>query len=966
MNPASGPVAVLEEFHERLDRHFAGLRLERTRTAPGKPLFALEHGLSDEERKVLQDAIRETLGRNRVPSRTWLPVVVYATEIGYAYDGQEYWQTFEARTPGWIVNGDRQRIRRLFQDFAKVYGGAMPVGAWAEQFSIIAWPITHAVLPTDLQRQLARLLFEFRHALTQELLADASALGRTLASRAWNTSSRFQVFAQNTELLGQVASALLAGEGDDSPLLLSDAQRRIVADLSSEREAARWLREAARSASQARLRGFASGSTSSASGATPRTRATTPRRTDPSLTARQDPEGWSIIIELPDFSVLSERLPALHDELARLRCQVAGSSGSPLARGFLLGSGRRIRLGAWPDESTSLFTLENGSPQAAELLRDQSKLPPGPPWLFAMSDDGEATEVRGKLVRAKRRYLLTTTTCPSPTELSQFGWTRPAVCRTQGLFGIELEVPPIIRQEHREFLESLGVSVVTDVEVRPAGSLPARWDGEGAAEWVAGDEQILALRAEMPVRECVVAVGGSRDWFRWPAESAEVFLSLGQLPVGEHEVVFRLLLDDSSTNSLEGRLTVTVRNPAASSPTGSLREALVVLAAPPSPSLAEIWEGRASIEVMGPEYTVVDAEVAAVGTDGFNLLGAHRFPLSLPVRPEAWDVAFHREVRTRDLFEHVYDRTERFRLTFTHPELGRVGLQCEREFTPLRWAADVDAEGPFLQLIDHTGRAGSIVKWRDFRTPTAAADFQLAHSGIARRADGGLFIAEVDSLRRAAILPRSGPFHNLADLQLRPEAPLKSRTREAVVEHIQLAALWRSARLPSKFVAVYDWLTVMRAITQQLAVGIGASGYWKSVENRHALFDESLTPRDFADAVGQPGPHRQLGEMLAKARRLFRKASLDDKVNLFAIVLTGSRDESKLRRDDRRWSEFLLRLASDPGTLLEWPTPEIASCVDRVLKQPVYMRAAREVVLLVHSGSQAGDDTSFYQGFAWQ
>jgi hypothetical protein len=533
------------------------------------------------------------------------------------------------------------------------------------------------------------------------------------------------------------------------------------------------------------------------------------------------------------------------------------------------------------------------------------------------------------------------------------------------VFGIELDVPAVIGQEHREFLESLGVSVVTDVEVRPVGSLPARWDGEGAAEWVAGDEQILALRTETPAKECVVTVGGNRDWFRWPAESAEIFLSLDQLPVGEHDVVFRLLLDDSSMSAVEGRLTVTVRNPAASSPTGTLREALVVLAAPPSPSLSEMWEGRASIEVLGPEHIRVDAEVAAVGTDGFNLLGTHRFPLSLPVRREEWDVAFHREVRTRDLFERVYDRTERFRLTFTHPELGRVGLQCEREFTPLRWAADVDAEGPFLQLIDHTDRVGSIVKWRDFRTPTLEVDVQL-EDGVARRVDGGLFVAEVDGLRSAAILPRSGSLHNLADLRLRPEAPLGPPTKEAVIEHVNLAELWRSARLPAQFGAFYDRLTVMRAITQQLAVGIGASGYWARLEYRQANGDETLTPQDFADAVGLPGPHRQLGETLAKARRLFRKAPLDDKVSLFAIVLTGSRDESTLRRDDRRWSEFLLRLASDPGTLASWPLPELESFVDRVLKRPVYMRAAREVVLLVHRGSLAGDDAGFYEGFAWQ
>jgi hypothetical protein len=700
MNPASGPVAILGQFHERLKTHFEGLKRERMHTAPGKPIFALEHGLSDDERAALNDAIRETLGWNRVPSTLWLPVVVYATEIGYAYDGQEYWQTFEGRTPGWVVNGDRQRIRKSFQDFARTYGGATPVGSWAEHFTIIAWPITHAVLPTDLQRQLARLLFEFRHALTHELLADASSLGRTLAARAWNTSSRFQVFAQNAELLGQVATALLAGEGEHSPLLLPETQRRIVADLSSEREAAHWLRAATRSASQVRLRGFGPATRTQGDSARDSMQKTgISRRTDPLLTARRESEGWSVFLELPDFSVLAERLPALHEELAQRRCQVAGSAGSPLARGFLLGSGRRVRLAVWPDQSTPLFTLENGSVQANELLSEQSKLPAGPPWLFAISEGGEAIELRGKSLRPNRAYLLLTTTSQSPSAPSRIGWARPAACGTQGLFGIELEVPPTIRKEDREFLESLGLSVTADVVVRPVGSLPARWDGEGAAEWVAGDEQILAIYTETPVKDCVVAVGENRDWFRWPEHSTEVFLSLGQLAVGEHDVAFKLLLDDSPTGAVEGRLTVTVRTPATLSPTGTHREAVLILPTPPRPSLSEVWEGRASIEVLGPEDVIVDAEVAAVGTDGSDTLGIHRFPLSLPISAAAWDLAFHREVRTRDLFERVYDRTERLRLTFTHPELGRVGLECERDFTPLRWAADVDGEGPFLQLI---------------------------------------------------------------------------------------------------------------------------------------------------------------------------------------------------------------------------------------------------------------------------
>ena len=43
-----------------------------------------------------------------------LPWIVYAAELGYLYSGDEYWQTFEKKTPGWLVHGDRYWIRKCF------------------------------------------------------------------------------------------------------------------------------------------------------------------------------------------------------------------------------------------------------------------------------------------------------------------------------------------------------------------------------------------------------------------------------------------------------------------------------------------------------------------------------------------------------------------------------------------------------------------------------------------------------------------------------------------------------------------------------------------------------------------------------------------------------------------------------------------------------------------------------------
>src|SRR6266511_6043785 len=195
----------LSFLHDRLDRHFGALRSVRNAHGGTIPIFALEHGLSDAELVLLRAEVCSAVRRAELSRNTWLPFVVYAAEIGYGYSGDEYWPTFESRTPSWASHGDRHYIRRHFRQFSDRFGGAMPSGAWAEQFSIICWPITHAVLPTDLQRQFARLLFEYRTGLTSDLLREPAELGKRLAARSLHSSSRFQNFAQNTELLGQVA-----------------------------------------------------------------------------------------------------------------------------------------------------------------------------------------------------------------------------------------------------------------------------------------------------------------------------------------------------------------------------------------------------------------------------------------------------------------------------------------------------------------------------------------------------------------------------------------------------------------------------------------------------------------------------------------------------------------------------------------------------------------------------------------
>ena len=147
----------LEIWQERLEGHFQALAA--TRAGSGFPLFALEHGLSAEELDELSTLLRSHLRAGLRLAPHWLAWVVYATERGYTYTGDEYWRSFEEQTPNWDFR-DRYRVVPWFTKFQRTYNGVMPSGPWAGHFRIIAWPITHAILPRYLQRQFARALYD--------------------------------------------------------------------------------------------------------------------------------------------------------------------------------------------------------------------------------------------------------------------------------------------------------------------------------------------------------------------------------------------------------------------------------------------------------------------------------------------------------------------------------------------------------------------------------------------------------------------------------------------------------------------------------------------------------------------------------------------------------------------------------------------------------------------------------------
>ncbi len=947
---------TLQDLHHRLTEHFEALRASRDAVDPTLPVFALEHGLSIPEIEELQGLVKESVFAGRWRSSSWLPLVIYAAELGYEYEGDEYWPTFEERTPRWSWQGDaaRQYVRSRFSEFAAQFRGAQPRGAWAEWFRIIAWPITHAILPTDLQRQLARILYDYRYALNAAILESPGELGKRLASRSYGTSSRFYNFAQNTELLGQVAAALLTGDDDNSPYILGATLKRIVSDLSKEREAARFLRGAKRVASEVRTRGFMP-----AKAPTTGTRDVQKQSlslTDPNILLERGPRGWTAMIELPDLTTLGERYPAFHDELRHLRSTVAGVDGR-LATGRLLFPNQRLTLDYWPDPAAPLIQADQGSPRLNALLAESCMLTPGPKWLFRSTDSTTAVQVRGLFVRPGNQCVLLSKEWPG--ELPD--WIRRTECCTRGVYAFVVIVPGVISDEEFELLERMSISVVAEVEVRPVAVLPAKWDGEGVAEWVAGDDPIIAISSQRAVREANIKVNGIPHAIDWIG--SETYVRLSSLEVGEHQVDVLLKPPEGERAIAEGRLLVGIRPPHPWTASGSGREAMTIVPSPGRPTLEELWDGRGTLAIDGPAGAEVKVRVV-LGTRSIRAIADTTVSGALPIDDAAWARVFA-SARSSPPLQRSYDHADLAFVTVSHSSIGSVSIQCEREFTALRWSLGEDHEGPFARLIDNTDAAATRVEAYSFRSPSAKFTLELDDLGVARHADGGLFRALSNSLSSGVVLPPMvRDLHDLRSTVLtEPEVEFGPKNEARVREAIGIARIWREAKLPANPFAATSWLHVLRAIARALT-GLMAGPNWINKE-RQVLEADSSALHGLTTELGRHGGYQAvIAGALAEQLPHLATAQLSERVSRFAEILAATAGQAGVDTVDLSLAEFLLQLASDPGVMSRVNDDELSYYINLVIVSPVLLRAARCVVIGTHL-AQSEDSISVFRGWRW-
>jgi len=950
---------ALDGLHASLDQHFRGLA--SLRAASGLPLFAFEHGFDPSRIEELSSLLRARLASGERLGTYWLAWVVYAAEIGYGYTGEEYWQSFEEQTPGWELH-HRNLLRNWFKKFHATYRGVQPSGPWADNFPIIAWPITHAILPKYLQHQFARAIYQNRYRLASLGASDAKTMGWLLATYTDDPSTRFQQFLQQEELTGRILLALLGADANDAsePIYPATLQR-IVADLDEVRATRAWLKDVRTVV--ARFKGIGQGSGLPRSRPETETRdrhANAPAAIDvrPKLFLRHSRGGhWAVGLAVPNLAPVAALKSELGAVLRASRSRVAGGTDIKPA-GWVLSSNRIAIVKSWPEPGVPLLQFEKSNAALDALLKSDFAMPAEPLWLFRVGPDGIARQIGSRTVRAGTDYiLLTTKALPSILGLS-------SACAIQcsGVSGCRLSLPSSLSNEHVKLLTNAGLQVAKTISVWPAG-LPCRgWDGEGQSEWLTTEEPCLGLDHDHPVSTFLIRLNGATQGVvNAPAPGVPTFIRLNPLPAGRHRLMVTAqrqgsIADITQKSPTEGFLDLLVREPEPWVPGVSAHSGLIVSVDPHDADLEDFWTGKADICVLGPESHQVTCVLAMERPNGEEIFSSQlAVNMPLPLTPEAWRKKLESFIEREEAKTWRYPEASVGRLHIQGGELGEFVLQFHRDVQPLRWLTRRAGGKVLLKLADDTGsEQPAQCESFSMNRPTLAIPGNVAKLQAEAELDppGALYFARNGSHTSAVIVSHGVTLDGLQGLGVRPTFEDVANGSVSLKSAIVALDLWSSAHLAGPLAEIRR-----KQVTRELTNAIYARVCGKHWADAEHTFRQS--PQSGSTVETLQHKVSKFGGFGAVIKRDFTKFLTDEAADWYA-ELCKRYNVCK----NRALCEFAIRLAFEPRKM----SSDYGAKLDQLAKDgassPEVIRGARFGALLCAQFSPV-ETAQFERGRKW-
>ncbi|MBB5360540.1 hypothetical protein HDE76_003784 [Rhodanobacter sp. ANJX3] len=763
----------LLEIETRLRDHFRSLALSKKHDGGSIPSFALEHPLTETERRALGQALSEQLGRDRgLTQRFWLSWVVHATEQGYEFAGLQYWPTFAKRTPNWERFGDSAMLRKLFERFASEFLGVRPRGVWATHYSYISWPVTNAIVPKDLQVRLAESIYHARNQLRHFIGRSHESLGELIREHSYYCSTRYKHFLEQTALVGQVVHALI--QQDNGPTLIqANALKRIVEDISTRAQAREWLSDARSSYQRAKIR-LVSHDKSSLDDATTddppdrRARSSIPRLQSFQIIVRRTVDGFhKVWLAPPSFQGLCDEHPSLRAILDK-SCITIGCHGerSSPARSLLSPAPREWTLSRWPTDGEALIAFEPQLPILESILTGSCKFPSATIWLFVVHADGSATLCRDPVVHSDDTFLIASR---DHRMIAAIG--TPIDVQCDGVAMVKVTMPTTASSEMIIQLKALGIGVRRRIDIAPAGLYPRRWSQTGESEWLTSESVTLAVKREHEFSLLGLGLDGGSEQQLKLTDAETALISLGHLTAGSHTLCVNaysgevgLLMRREAHTSLH----LLVRTPSPWVPSRISTEELIVTASPEDPSIDDLLSGRLTVSADGLPATQIRCRLILTDDRGDRGVESELFTTTIPFTEAFWSQHLDTFLSDHAIDREFVSMTEGC-LEFESALFGVHRMALAARVQPLRWMLDRDRNGGTLTLTNEgVGEETIALEHYPFASPLVGqpVDLRSALSGINLAEQRGLFVARSSTAYQAVVISPSQPggdFSTLAD-----------------------------------------------------------------------------------------------------------------------------------------------------------------------------------------------------------
>ena len=928
---------TLEALSCELFEHFDLLSNDRNRT--GFPVFALEHGLDAEKRELLKSLLRHQQASEMPRSQNWLAWVVYASELGYGYTGDEYWTSFENLTPNWSYN-DRLQIKVWFHKFQQSFNGVTPSGVWAEHFSIIAWPITHALLPRYLQEQFARLLYDLRFRLASYSL-DAGSIGGLLAAHSNHASTRFRAFLEQEQLTGQIVVALLQDQAVESNELIHPRTlNRIVTDLEVVRNSREWLKETRHVVSD-RFKGIRNAdflrvrSDNLAHLEEPNFSRFIVR---PQLFLRYDGrERWSLILKLKSLRPVAAESRTLLSFLEDTRCRINGASDWK-PRGWALANNRMGVLGTWPNINKPLIEFEESNLLIDHLLESEFRLDDKSVWLFKINKDGIAHYIESSVIRPNNRYIGV-----SRESLSQkLPQSRECSLACSAVSAVLFDTPDFFSDEFSIRMEEIGFSVARTIRIWPAG-LPGRnWDGEGNSEWLTTESPCFAVLADHPIDALTFKLNDSpSEMIEIDSANRETFVRLSPLPQGSHILSVKEhrkseLEEVSRAQAAQGQMRLAVREPEPWIPGRTSFSGLIVTSDPYNASLNALWNNKVDIFVSGPDSFNVKIDVTLYDRGGSSFLNENvGTSVPLPITPDSWQCYFSRLLNNESFYWKHLDASS-CTLEFNGESLGTCILRFEHDHLPVRWVLTKRQRQTLIRLVDDSGNRDADPELRFYSLDEPLNCIRLssenARNDTEVTAPGGLYVAIHKPFIDAAFISVASARAGLQDLKVEPNIAV-GLDQQSLRESFHILDLWfRSRRFG--FLAHVKQRSITHHISTSIFKAICGSN-WAAIDDLSQ--EATLSVDSIKKLETLVDKHTQFG------RSLYQQTIIEgDEADVISHFFAQTRRYHV--GGDRPLCEFAIRFANREFEVLSDANLDIF--VSQISNKPALLRGARFVSLI--------------------